>query len=78
MDREEFANLIRQLEDYRIAGAWYSGKLSLVHIKIRSNYRYRLVVTGPARSTVKSQRVSTFLPFTFAVKITVYIFGSNF
>ena len=31
-----------------------------------------------AGSTVKAQRVSTFLPFTFAVKMTVYIFGSNF
>jgi hypothetical protein len=27
---------------------------------------------------VKSQRVSTFFPFTFAVRITIYIFGSNF
>ena len=34
--------------------------------------------TGPAGSTEKFQRVSTFFPFTFAVRITVYIFGTNF
>jgi hypothetical protein len=53
-------------------------KLSKHGCRIGPDCRYRLVATGPARSTVKSHRVSTFLPFTFAVRITVYIFGSNF
>src|SRR5262249_34582890 len=40
--------------------------------------RYLSVPTCLGGSTVKSHRVCNFLPFTFAVRITVYIFGTNF
>jgi hypothetical protein len=37
-----------------------------------------LPAAGADGSTVKFHRVSIFLPFTFAVKMTVYVFGTKF